>query len=275
MWLITGAARGLGRALAERALARGDRVVVTCRDVRAVRDLEQQHPGRVVVHELDVADAVRARAAVEDANSRFGGVDVVVSNAGLGVFGALEDLSDDQLRRGFETNVFGAVNIIRAALPQLRVQRSGMIVQISSLEGVAPSAAGESAYAATKFAVEGLCEGLRRDVEHLGIKVMIVEPGPIRTGFGERAIVASPHTRDYEASVGRALTWFAELAGRQPNDPGRVADAIVAVAHDPEPPLRLALGIEALETIRDKLEAQARELDRWDELSRSTSHADE
>jgi NAD(P)-dependent dehydrogenase (short-subunit alcohol dehydrogenase family) len=145
VWFITGASSGIGRALAQRALDAGDRVVAS-----------------------------------------FGRIDVVVNNAGVGVFGALEDLSDDELRRGFETNVFGAINTIRAVLPQLRAQRSGLIVQLSSLEGIAPAVAGESAYAATKFAVEGLCEALRHDVGQLGIRVTLVEPGPTRTTFGDR-----------------------------------------------------------------------------------------
>ncbi len=271
VWFITGAASGIGRTLAERALSGGDRVVATCRDVRAVRGLEHRHPGRVVVRPLDVTDAAQAQHAVRRAVASFGRIDVVVSNAGVGLFGALEDLSDDQLHQGFETNVFGAMNTIRAALPQLRAQRSGLIVQISSLEGVAPAVAGESAYAATKFAVEGLCEGLRHDVEHLGIRVTLVEPGPTRTEFGERAVITPPTGDHYQESVGRALTWFAELAGSQPNDPERVAAAIVAIADDPTPPLRLALGVEAVNAIHDKLAAQARELDRWDDLSRSTA----
>ena len=271
VWFITGASSGIGRALAERALSGGDRVVATCRDVRAVRALEQRHPQRVVVASLDVTDAAQAPHAVRDAVASFGRIDVVVSNAGVGLFGALEDLGDDELHRGFETNVFGALNTIRAALPQLRAQRSGVIVQISSLEGVAPAFAGESAYAATKFAVEGLCEGLRHDVEHLGIRIMLVEPGPTRTEFGDRAVVAAPTTEHYEQSVGRSLAAFAELAGRQPNDPERVAAAIVAAVDEPAPPLRLALGVEAVDAIRDKLAAQAHELERWDDLSRSTA----
>src|SRR3954452_11411251 len=270
VWFITGAASGIGRTLAQRALSAGDRVVATCRDVQSMRGLEHRHPGRVVVRPLDVTDAAQARDAVRHAVASFRRIDVVVSNAGVGLFGALEDLSDDQLHQGFETNVFGAMHTIRAALPQLRAQRSGLIVQISSLDGVAPAVAGESAYAATKFAVEGLCEGLRHDVEHLGIRVTLVEPGPTRTEFGERAVITPPTGDHYQESVGRALTWFAELAGSQPNDPERVAAAIVAIADDPTPPLRLALGVEAVNTIHDKLAAQARELDRWADLSRST-----
>jgi NAD(P)-dependent dehydrogenase (short-subunit alcohol dehydrogenase family) len=271
VWFITGASSGIGRALAERVLDEGGRVVATCRDVTELGSLEERHPDRVLVGRLDVTDADQARNAVRHAVASFGRIDVVVSNAGVGLFGALEDLSDDELRRGFEINVFGAMNTIRAALPQLRAQRAGLIVQISSLEGVAPAVAGESAYAATKFAVEGLCEGLRHDVEHLGIRVTLVEPGPTRTTFGEHAVITPPAGDHYQESVGRALAWFADLAGRQPNDPQRIAAAIMAIADDPDPPLRLALGGEAVDAIHDKLAAQADELDRWNDLSRSTT----
>src|SRR5919197_3406631 len=184
VWLITGASSGLGRALAEAVLERGGRVVATARKHERLADLSARHGDRAVAMPLDVADAEQTRAAIAAAVDAFGRIDVVVNNAGYGLFGALEELSDDELRREFETNVFGALNVMRAALPQLRRQRSGHIVQISSLEGVAPAVAGETAYAGTKFAVEGLCEGLAKEVEHLGIRVTIVEPGPIRTEFG-------------------------------------------------------------------------------------------
>jgi NAD(P)-dependent dehydrogenase (short-subunit alcohol dehydrogenase family) len=271
VWLITGSSSGVGRALARRVLEAGHRVVATSRSVAAIRDLEQRYPRHAMATELDVTDPEQARAAMEAAVERFGRLDVVVSNAGLGLFGALEDLAEEELRREFETNVFGAVNTIRAALPQLRAQRSGLIVQISSLEGVAPAVAGESAYAATKFAVEGLCEGLAHDVAHLGIEVMIVEPGPIRTRFGERAVANPPRDPDYQESVGGALEWFAGLDGRQPNDPDRVADAIVTAVDSPDRPRRLALGVEALEAIRGKLAAHNHDLDRWEALSRSVA----
>jgi NAD(P)-dependent dehydrogenase (short-subunit alcohol dehydrogenase family) len=156
VWLITGASSGLGRALAEVALERGDRVVATARDPETVAELVERHPGRVIAARLDVTEPDQARAAVDAAVATFDRIDVVVNNAGFGLFGALEELSDEDLRGEFEANVFGALNVTRAALPQLRRQRSGHIVQISSLEGVAPAVAGESAYAGTKFAVEGL-----------------------------------------------------------------------------------------------------------------------
>jgi NAD(P)-dependent dehydrogenase (short-subunit alcohol dehydrogenase family) len=273
VWFITGASSGLGRALAETALERGDRVVATGRDPGAMRDLEERHPGRAVAERLDVTDPRQAREATRSAIERLGRIDVLVNNAGFGLFGPLEEITDEELRREFDANVFGAANTIRAALPQMRAQRAGRIVQISSLEGVAPALAGECAYAASKFAVEGLCEGLAREVAHLGIGVTIVEPGPIRTAFAEGATAKPPEHPDYEESVGKALEWFADLDGKQPNDPRRVAAAIVAALDDPNPPLRLALGEEAIDAIREKLAGQSEELDAWQELGVSTAAA--
>ena len=273
VWLITGASSGLGRALANAALDRGERVVATARDRNSVAELERHHEGQAIAARLDVTDADQARAAIDAAVAAFDRLDVVVNNAGYGLFGALEELADDDLRRQFDTNVFGALNVTRAALPQLRRQRSGHVVQISSLEGVAPMLAGETAYAATKFAVEGLCEALAKEVAHLGVRVTIVEPGPVRTDFGDRAVATPPRSDDYDPSVGEALRLFAQLAGNQPNDPARVAAAIIRVVDADEPPLRLALGTEAVEAIRDKLDGQRRELDAWDELARSTAIA--
>jgi NAD(P)-dependent dehydrogenase (short-subunit alcohol dehydrogenase family) len=246
VWFITGASSGLGRALANAVLDRGERVVATARDPGRLAELADRDRDRVVVASLDVTDAGQARSAVDAGLRAFGRIDVVVNNAGYGLFGALEELPEYELRQAFETNVFGALSVIRAALPQLRRQRSGHVVQISSLEGVAPAVAGEAAYAGTKFAVEGVAEALAKDVEHLGIRVTIVEPGPLRTDFGSSAVALPPRSADYADSVGKALEWFEGIAGKQPNDPDRVAAAIVEAVEADEPPLRLVLGEEAV-----------------------------
>jgi NAD(P)-dependent dehydrogenase (short-subunit alcohol dehydrogenase family) len=235
VWFITGASSGLGRALAETALDRGERVVATARDPERVAEL--------------------------------------VNNAGYGLFGALEELSDADLRREFDTNVFGALAVTRAALPHLRERLSGHIVQISSLEGVAPAVGGEAAYAGTKFAVEGIAEGLAKEVAHLGIRVTIVEPGPVRTDFAAGAIAKPPENGDYGESVGKAFEWFEDIAGQQPNDPARVAEAIIEAVDADEPPLRLPLGEEAVEAIREKLDGQRRDLDAWERVSVTTAFA--
>jgi NAD(P)-dependent dehydrogenase (short-subunit alcohol dehydrogenase family) len=269
VWLVTGASSGLGRALAEAALDAGHRVVATARDPQSVADLEQHE--RAITARLDVTRADDARAALAAAVEAFGRVDVVVNSAGYGLFGALEELDEAELRRQFETNVFGALNVIRAALPHLRRQGSGHIVQMSSLEGVAPVLAGETAYAATKFAVEGLCEALAREVEHLGIRITIVEPGPVRTDFAAGAVATPSAIDDYDDSVGEALRLFAQLAGNQPNDPALVAEAIVRAVAADDPPLRLVLGTEAVDAVRAKLDGQRGELDAWERLARSTA----
>ncbi|HKH41738.1 MAG TPA: oxidoreductase [Solirubrobacterales bacterium] len=273
VWFITGASSGLGRELAIAALERGDRVVATARELDALREVARRSPERVVATELDVTNPRQAHEAAKAAMEEFGSIDVLVNNAGFGLFGPLEEIGDQDLRREFDTNVFGAVNVIRAVLPFMRAQRSGRIVQISSLEGVAPAVAGETAYSGTKFAAEGIHEALAKDVEHLGIGVTIVEPGPIRTDFASGATVAEPQDPDYQESVGAALEWFADLAGNQPNDPARVAAAIIDALDADEPPLRLALGEEAVEAIREKLEAQLADLEAWEGLAASTAVA--
>jgi NAD(P)-dependent dehydrogenase (short-subunit alcohol dehydrogenase family) len=271
VWFITGASSGLGRQLAETVFARGERAVVTGRELDSLRGLNPDRPEQILATELDVRDGDQAREAVKAAKEEFGRIDVLVNNAGFGLFGPLEEIGDEDLRREFDTNVFGAVNVLRAALPLMRAQRSGHIVQISSLEGVAPALAGEAAYSGTKFAVEGIHEALAKEVGHLGIRVTIVEPGPIRTDFANGAVVAEPQDPDYAESVGKALEWFADLAGKQPNDPALVAEAIVAAIDSPDPPLRLALGDEAMEAIREKLDGQLADLKAWESVGTSTA----
>ena len=193
-----------------------------------------------------------------------------MNNAGYGQIGAVEELSEDELRRQFEVNLFGVLNVTRAALPVMRRQRSGHLVQMSSLNGVEGMVGGGSDCAG-KFALEGLSESLAGEVAHLGIKVTIVEPGPHRTGFaGPESIRMADPIDDYSESVGRAREAVADLDGNQPGDPERAALAIVAAVDADEPPLRLPLGQMALDGIRAKLDSRLRELERWESLSAST-----
>jgi NAD(P)-dependent dehydrogenase (short-subunit alcohol dehydrogenase family) len=268
-WLVTGASRGFGRALSNAVLARGDRLVATARAQDFVASFGRSHPESLAVR-LDVTDPQEAQAAVEQAVARFGRLDVVVNNAGYGHFGAIEELRDSELRQQFEVNLFGVLNVTRAALPQLRRQRSGHIVQMSSLNGI-EGMVGGGYYCASKFAVEGLSESLAAEVAHLGIKVTIVEPGPHRTEFAsaDSALVAEP-IDDYAESVGAAREAFAGMDGTQPGDPDRAAEAIIEAVDADEPPLRLPLGEMALDNIRAKLEGQLDELERWRGLSAST-----
>jgi NAD(P)-dependent dehydrogenase (short-subunit alcohol dehydrogenase family) len=269
VWLVTGASRGFGRAISEALLTRGDHVVATARDADFVASFGRDHPEALALR-LDVTDAGAARAAVGKAVDRFGRLDVVVNNAGYGHFGAVEELTEDELRRHVEVNFFGVVNVTRAALPQLRRQRSGHIVQMSSLNGI-EGMVGAGAYCAGKFAVEGLSESLAAEVAHLGIKVTIVEPGPHRTEFAsERSAAVADAIDDYAESVGRAREAFADMDGSQPGDPRRAAAAIIEAIEADDPPLRLPLGRMAFENIRAKLERQLDELERWSALGAST-----
>jgi NAD(P)-dependent dehydrogenase (short-subunit alcohol dehydrogenase family) len=270
VWFVTGTSTGLGHALARQALERGDRVVATSRDPSAVETLQKEYPERAVAIALDVTDPNAAVQAVDQALAVLGRIDVLVNNAGYGSFGALEEMPLEDLRRQFETNVFGMWHVTRAVLPVMRSQRAGHIVQVSSLDGIAPLGPGESAYAGSKFAVEGISEVLAAEVAHLGIKVTIVEPGPVRTPFGEAAKVAAVELPDYQDSVGKALEWFESMQGAQPNDPDAVAQAVVDAVTSENPPLRLALGQEAVEAIRTKLAKQRDDLDAWERVSVST-----
>jgi NAD(P)-dependent dehydrogenase (short-subunit alcohol dehydrogenase family) len=214
-WFVTGASRGFGRALCEAVLARGERLVAAARGRDFGASFARGHPDALAVR-LDVTDPGQAQAAVEQAIAHFGRLDVVVNNAGYGHFGAIEELSDDELRRQFEVNLFGVLGVTRAALPQLRRQRSGHIVQISSLNGI-EGMVGGGYYCASKFAVEGFSESLAAEVAHLGIKVTIVEPGPHRTGFAgnDSALIAEP-IDDYAESVGAAREALAGMDGTHP-----------------------------------------------------------
>jgi len=269
VWFITGASRGFGRALSEAVLARGERLVATARGADFVSGFGEAHPDALTLR-LDVTDREQAQAAIAEATERFGRLDVIVNNAGYGHFGAIEELTEEELRQQFEVNLFGVLNVTRAALPQLRAQRSGHIVQMSSLNGI-EGMVGGGYYCATKFAVEGLSESLAAELAHLGIDVTIVEPGPHRTEFAseESARSAAP-IDDYAETVGAAREAFAQVDGTQPGDPERAALAIIAAVDEDNPPLRLALGTMALDNIRAKLEGQLEELEKWRELSAST-----
>jgi NAD(P)-dependent dehydrogenase (short-subunit alcohol dehydrogenase family) len=258
VWLVTGASRGLGLAICRAALDRGDHVVATARTPASLEPLAAANP-RALVLRLDVTDATSIRDAVREAVQRFGRIDVVVNNAGYGHVGAIEELSDDELRQQYEVNVFGVLRVTRAVLPQLRHQRSGHLVQMSSLNGIVGMAGGGH-YAASKFAVEGMSESLAEEVAPLGIRVTIVEPGPYRTEFaGAGARFARPMV-DYAPTVGPVREALAALDGNQPGDPAEAAQAIVACVDAAEPPLRLPLGDIATSGIRDKLTRQLAEL---------------
>ncbi|MYT68279.1 MULTISPECIES: oxidoreductase [unclassified Streptomyces] len=269
VWFITGTSTGLGRALAQGVIADGNRLVATARDPRTLDDLVALAPDRVRALPLDVTDPAAVRHAVQDALKNFGRIDVLVNNAGYALRGALEELSEEELRRQFDTNVFGALDVTRAVLPTLRSQRSGCIVQMSSVGGVMATLGG-TAYAGTKFALEGLSEGLATEVAHLNIHVMIVEPGPFRTDFTGRSVHYADPIDDYREVLDPAKKQFLAMHGTQPGDPARAARAIITATAMEHPPLRLPLGANAIDRIRERLHQRLRDVDAIESLGRPT-----
>jgi NAD(P)-dependent dehydrogenase (short-subunit alcohol dehydrogenase family) len=269
VWFITGTSTGLGRALAQEVIADGDRLVATARDTSTLDDLVALAPDRVRALPVDVTDPTAVRLAVDTALKDFGRIDVLVNNAGYALRGALEELSETELRRQFDTNVFGALDVTRAVLPAMRAQRSGCIVQMSSVGGVLATLGG-TAYAGTKFALEGLSEGLAAEVAHLGIHVLIVEPGPFRTDFTGRSVRWADPIDDYRSALDPAKKQFLAMHGTQPGDPARAARAIITATRMDDPPLRLPLGANAVDRIRERLQQRLREVDTVESLGRPT-----
>ncbi|MEO6277210.1 oxidoreductase [Roseateles sp.] len=270
VWLITGASRGIGARIAEAALARGDAVVATARDATAIDKRFGTQPGLLAVA-LDVTDEAQAVAATAAALARFGRIDILVNNAGYGLLGAVEEASADEVRRLYDTNVFGLLNVTRAVLPQMRERRSGHVINISSLGGY-QSGAGFGVYCSTKFAVEGLTEALHAELAPLGIHATVVEPGYFRTDFLEgQSLVTSPRVLgDYAATAGAARQAARQISLNQPGDPERLAQAMLALVDAEQPPLRLPLGTDTLRVIAAKHTFVERETAAWKALAAST-----
>jgi len=268
-WFITGAASGFGHAFAEHALAQGHNVVATARDAGRLADLVALAPDRVLATPLDVDVAGAAEAAVEAAVARFGRIDVLVNNAGYGVVGALEETSDADLRALMNTNFFGAMAVTRAALPVLRAQKSGAIVNISSLGGQL-SFAGFSAYSASKFALEGASEALAQEVAPFGIKVLIVEPGQFRTQLAGSGMRHMPVIEAYQPVVGATREFAHSMHNTQAGDPRKAAVAIAKALEAEHTPLRLQLGGDSVDAVRAHAQALLKEMEAWEAVSRST-----
>jgi NADP-dependent 3-hydroxy acid dehydrogenase YdfG len=267
VWFITGASTGFGRLLAEEVLKTGGKAIATARNLDKVKDLEVQYPQTAKALALDVTDAGQVDSAVTQAFAQFGQVDVLVNNAGYGVAGAIEEVSEAEFMPMFETNVFGLLRVTRAFLPHLRKQRSGHILNLSSIGGVVASP-GIGFYNATKFAVEGISEALAAELAPLGIRVTIIEPGPFRTDFlGRSGVVAKTRTADYDSTAGNMRKYFVENDGKQKGDPLRAVHAMMQVVESPEPPLRLLLGASALERLRGKLSNWEKEIAVWEKVT--------
>ncbi len=274
-WLITGTSSGFGLAIAHAALAAGDQVVATARRPEALNALVDQAPDRVAAVRLDVTRREEVASAVDTALKRFGRIDVLVNNAGYGTVGAVEELDIEELITLHETMFLGPVRLTQAVLPGMRERGSGTIVQISSMGGqLAP--AGFGAYCSAKFALEAMSEALAAEVAPLGIRVLIVEPGAFRTEFGaERMHRTRVIIDDYAPTAGATRAAVDQMDGSQPGDPDKVAAAILKAIAAPEPPLRLALGDDAVNAIRAKHRQLRADLDNWVHLSRSTGRSDQ
>jgi NAD(P)-dependent dehydrogenase (short-subunit alcohol dehydrogenase family) len=268
-WLITGCSRGLGRALAEAVLEAGDRLVATARNPESLDDLVAIGGDHVIALPLDVTDEAAAQRAVREAVERFGGLDVVVNNAGYGDVAPIEDTSLDAFRAQIETNLFGTIIVTRAAIPLFRGQGGGHFIQVSSIGGRA-GATGRAPYSAAKFGVEGFSEVLAIEMAPFGVKVTIVEPGGFRTDFAGSSTQITAGNPAYAATVGKTAAMQLEYDGRQPGDPARAAQAIIAAASNDSPPLRLVLGSDAYARAERTDEARLAELRAWRETSIST-----
>jgi NAD(P)-dependent dehydrogenase (short-subunit alcohol dehydrogenase family) len=270
VWFITGASRGFGALIAEAALADGNAVVAAGRNAAAIAERLGTSPALLPVT-LDVTNEAQAQAAVQAAIDKFGRIDVLINNAGYGLMGAVEESSDADVRRMYDANVFGLLNITRAVLPGMRSRRSGHIVNISSIGGYR-AAAGFGAYSSTKFAVEGLTEALHDELKPLGIHATVVEPGYFRTDFLDSSslAVAPDVIEDYAETSGAVRTLAGELNHQQPGDPARLAVAMVTLVNAEHPPLRLPMGTDTLQAIADKNAYVARETEAWKALAAST-----
>jgi NAD(P)-dependent dehydrogenase (short-subunit alcohol dehydrogenase family) len=269
VWLITGSSRGLGRALAEAVLAAGDKLVATARTPAQLADLVDRYGDQIRTIALDVTEERQAVNAVQGAINVFGRLDVLVNNAGYANVNSIEDMAAADFREQIETNFFGVVNVTRAALPVFRTQRDGHIIQISSLGGRLATP-GLSAYQSAKWAVGGFSEVLAKEVGPLGIKVTVVEPGGMRTDWAGSSMRVGPVEPDYQKTVGAMIEARSANAGIMRGDPARVARAILRIASEKRPPLRLLLGSDAVFLASVFAAERAKEDAEWKELSLST-----
>lgn len=276
VWFITGASRGFGLEIAREALSRGHDVVATARDAAAITAALPDAGDHLLAVPLDVTDEAQAHAAAQAAVERFGRIDVLINNAGRGLLGAVEEASDAEVRAVYETNVFGLLTVTRAVTPVLRAQRSGTVVNISSVGGFVGSA-GWGVYASTKFAVEALSEALHAELKPLGVHAMVVEPGYFRTDFLDSS---SLHTQqhvidDYaDGPAGQMRIAAGERNHDQPGDPVKAANAIIDVVESEQPPLRLQLGRDTIAAVEAKIAHVQTELAQWRAVAESTDHDD-
>ena len=267
VWLITGCSTGFGRELAKNVLSAGNKAVVTARNIEDIKDIIAGNEDNAIAVKLDVTKPADITAAVKAAVEKFGRIDVLVNNAGIGYFGAIEESEDEAVRKMFEINVFGLAKMTQEVLPVMRSQKSGHIINIASIGGLRSFPA-VGFYNATKYAVDGLSEALAKETAHLGIKVTIIAPSGFRTDWAGRSAEDSPiKIEDYNDTAGQNKASIRGYSGNQPGDPVKAALAIIKVVDSPNPPLRLLLGEAALKGARAKLEELKNDFDAWEETT--------
>ncbi|MEN0053410.1 MAG: oxidoreductase [Mucilaginibacter sp.] len=274
VWFITGASKGFGLEIAKAALTAGDKVVATVRtNAEQLKSVLANEDNALVVT-LDVTKNDQVQQGVQDAINKFGRVDVLVNNAGYGLLAATEEASDEEVRKQYDTNVFGLLNVTRAILPHMREQRSGHIINISSLFGYTASIPGFGLYGSTKFAVEGITEGLALEVKPLGIHVTAAAPGLFRTNFASAESYQSSKTilDAYQETVGHIRGIITHVDGNQPGDPSKLAQVIIKLAASENPPIHLPIGSDAVASFRTKTEQAGKEVDEWESVSNSTDY---
>jgi len=270
-WFITGCSTGIGREIARAALEAGHSVAVTARDAAAVADFAEEFGDRAIALPLDVTDRDQITTAVTATEAAFGGIDVLVNNAGYGYMAAVEEGDDAEVRKLFDTNYFGVVDTLKAVLPGMRARHSGHIVNISSMTGLVANPP-NAYYSSTKFALEALTEALSKEVAPLGIKVTAIEPGAFRTDWASRSMQeSSTPIGDYDENVGTRKTMIKEFAAHLPGDPRKVAEAVLMVTALDEPPLRLLLGRDVLAAVREKIAAMTASIDQWESVTKNVN----
>jgi len=270
-WLITGCSTGIGREIARAALEAGHSVAVTARNVDAVADFVDQFGDRALALPLDVTDRDQITSAVGSVEKTFGGIDVLVNNAGYGYMAAVEEGEDAEVRKLFDTNYFGVVDTLKAVLPDMRARRSGHVINISSMTGLVANPP-NAYYSSTKFALEALTEALAKEVGPLGIKVTAIEPGAFRTDWAARSMQeSSTPIGDYDDNVGARKTLIKQFADHLPGDPRKVAEAVLMVAGLDEPPLRLLLGRDVLAAVREKIADLTASINHWESVTKNVN----
>ncbi len=267
VWFVTGTSTGFGRGLVEQLLGDGAKVVATARKVDQIAEFSERYPDAALTVALDVTDQASVDAAVKAALDKFGRVDVLVNNAGYGLAGAIEEATEAEFMPVFETNVFGLLKVTRALLPQFRKQKSGKIVNLSSIGGLIGSP-GWGFYNASKFAVNGLSEALAAEMAPLGVQVTVVEPGPFRTDFlGRSGVEAGQRIADYDGTAGKTREYFHDQAGKQAGDPAKAVKAIIAAVEAEPSPKHLVLGKLAYDRMQARVETWKKDLEAWKETS--------